>query len=79
MPDYVPIDCGVHDRLESLAVRQTPVAVVWRGDTGGARRATARITDMFARDAADWVTLSTGETVRADRLVTVDGVAVRPA
>ena len=75
-PAYVPIACGAHDRLESLAVQNAPVAVVWRDETGDARHVTATITDVFARDAADWITLSTGETVRADRLVAVDGVPV---
>lgn len=84
MPDdtpraYVPIDCGIHDRLESFAVQRASVAVVWRDETGDARHVTATITDVFARDGADWVTLSTGETVRADRLVAVDGLAVGPA
>ena len=74
MTDYAPIACGVHDRLEHWAVRGEPVAVVWR--EGDAERVVeARIVDVVARDGADWVVLGTGETVRADRLVSVDGVA----
>lgn len=77
-PDYVPIACGVHDRLESWAVRRTPVEVVW---TEGAetRRTTAVIADVLARDGADWIVLATGDSIRADRLVTVGGVAVVPS
>ena len=75
MPDYTPIACSVHDRLESWAVRRTPVAVVWR-DGDAERAATTTIADVFAKAGADWVRLATGETVRADRLVTVGGVAV---
>ena len=75
--DYAPIACGVHDRLESYAVRRTPVDVVWRDGTE-TRRQRALVADVFARDGADWVALSTGETVRADRLVSVDGVPVGP-
>ena len=37
------------------------------------------IADVLARDGADGVVLSTGETVRADRLVTVGGVDVARA
>ena len=73
MTDYVPVACALHDRLEDWAVRGTPVEVVWR-DAGGEHRLDARIADVFARDGADWVALSTGETVRADRLVRVGGV-----
>ena len=74
---YVPVACAVHDRLESWAVRQTPVEVVWR-DGDGERRAQTRIADVFARDGADWVALEAGPTVRADRLVSVGGVTVSP-
>ena len=70
--DYVPIACGFHDRLEHHAVRADTVEVVWReGDAE--HRATARLDDVFARDGADWVRLSSGETVRADALVSVAG------
>ncbi len=80
MPDarpYTPIDCGVHDRLESWSVRRETVEVVWR-DGADTHRQLAVIADVVARDGADWVVLSTGETVRADRLVSVGGVAVAP-
>ena len=75
MPDYTPIACSVHDRLESWAVRRTTVAVVWR-DGDAERTAETTIADVFARGGADWVRLGTGAEVRADRLVTVGGVAV---
>ena len=77
-PDYAPIDCAVHDRLESWAVRGAVVPVVWRG-ADGERRAETTISDVYARDGADWVRLGTGEVVRADRLVSVGGVAVAAA
>ena len=73
MTDYVPVACGFHDRLEDWAVRGRSVEVVWR-DGGEERRTEARIADVTARDGADWVVLSTGETIRADRLVRVGGV-----
>ena len=77
-PDYTPIACEFHDRLESWAVRRQPVEVVWKeGETE--RRATTAITDVFARDSADWVRLGTGDVVRADALVTVDGIALPDA
>lgn len=75
---YVPIDCGVHDRLEHWAVRRTPVEVVWQ-DGAAERRASTTVDDVFARGGADWVRLGTGLEVRADRLVRVGGVAVTAA
>lgn len=74
---YVPIACGVHDRLESWAVRRMSVEVVWV-EGADTRRQRAVIADVVARDGADWVVLATGETIRADRLVTVGGVEVTP-
>ncbi len=73
--DYTPIACMMHDRLESWAVRRTTVAVVWR-EGGVEHAATTTVDDVFARGGADWVRLGTGPEVRADRLVSVGGVAV---
>lgn len=75
---YIPIDCGVHDRLEHWAVRHETVEVVWR-DGAEEHTAHTRIVDVFAREGADWVRLGTGAEVRADRLARVGGVAVTPA
>ena len=74
MPDYTPIACAFHDRLESWAVRQAPVEVVWR-DAEAEHAATTQIADVYARGGADWVRLGTGAEVRADQLVSVGGVA----
>lgn len=75
MPDYTPIACAFHDRLESWAVRRETVEVVWR-DAEAEDTAVTQIADVFARDGADWVRLGTGAEVRADRLVSVGGVAM---
>ena len=72
---YTPIACSFHDRLEDAAVRQRPVRLVWT-DPQGERVAETTVADVFARGGADWVRLGTGETVRADRLVSLDGHAL---
>ncbi len=74
-PDYTPIACAAHDRLESWAVRRETVAVVWR-DGDGEHTAATTIDDVFARGGADWVRLGTGAEVRADRLARVGGVPI---
>ena len=74
---YTPIACGFHDRLEHWAVRREPVEVLWRTPEAE-RTARTTIDDVFARDGADWVRLGTGETVRADALISVDGVPLVP-
>ena len=75
MPDYTPIACAFHDRLESWAVRRATVEIVWR-DAEAEHAATTQIADVYARGGADWVRLGTGAEVRADRLVSVGGVVV---
>ena len=78
MTDYTPIACGFHDRLESWAVRREAVEVLWRApEAEHAARTT--IEDVFAKDGADWVRLGTGETVRADALISVGGVSLAKA
>lgn len=74
MTDYTPIACAVHDRLEHWAVRGASVEVVW-SDAEAERRSTDRIADVFAREGADWVRLGDGTEIRADRLVSVGGIA----
>lgn len=76
--DYTPVACGVHDRFEHHAVRGDAVEVVWR-DGDQERAATTTIADVYAEAGADWVRLGTGAVVRADRLVSVGGVAVTTA
>lgn len=79
MPEtYTPIACAFHDCLEHWAVRGDRVEVVWR-DAAVEHRRTDRVADVFARDGADWVRLGDGTEVRADRLVSVGGVALGPA
>lgn len=69
---YIPIDCGFHDRLEDFAVRRKTVDIAF--DAG---RITGIITDVYARDGADWMTVQPARspddtlTIRLDRLARV--------
>lgn len=77
--EYVPISCGFHDRLEDFAVRRTVVPVVAVRADGSTLEFDAVITDVFARDGADWATFapvqdSNHVTVRLDRIQSVDGI-----
>lgn len=72
---YTPIACGFHDRLEHWAIRQDIVTVVWM-ENDKQRSAEDRITDVFAESGADYIKLGSGETIRLDFLVSVDGIDV---
>ena len=71
---YQPISCEFHDVLESLATTAHRAPVVYVGDDGARHEVSAVITDLFGRDGVEFMVLDSGETVRLDRLVTVDGV-----
>lgn len=71
---YQPISCDFHDVLESLAVQARPAAVVYLDEDGTRHTVSEVIADLFGRDGVEYVRLGTGETIRLDRLVTVNGV-----
>ncbi|MEX1181703.1 MAG: hypothetical protein WEF86_00605 [Gemmatimonadota bacterium] len=72
---YHPIDCSIHDRLESAATLRRPVAIAFRSADGEVIEVEARIIDVFARDGVEYLKLEQGREIRLDDLHTVDGVA----
>lgn len=73
MSDYQPISCEFHDVLESLATTRQAAEVEYRDTDGSLRNVRAVIRDVYVRDHAEYLVLSSGETLRLDRLVAVNG------
>lgn len=71
---YVPISCEFHDTLEDLATLRQRTVISYHGDDGAAQERTAVIKDVYARDGAEYIALDSGELVRLDRLIEVNGV-----
>ena len=71
---YQPISCEFHDVLESLATKARRAPVVYLGDDGTPHEVSAVIADLFGRDGIEYMTLDSGESIRLDRIVMVDGV-----
>ena len=73
MPDeaYQPISCDFHDLLEVHATKRQPTQLQFRDAGGQLQTRDAVITDVFANNGADYLTLSTGETLRLDQLIEV--------
>ena len=71
---YHPISCDFHDRLEAHATTRKPARIVFRDADGAVQLLSAAITDVYAKDGADYLTTSTGDTLRLDQLIEVDGV-----
>jgi Rho-binding antiterminator len=78
-PNYAPIACSAHDRLEAAATLGRPLTIVYDGLDGRYEIREARITDLESRDGAEFATLSTGQRIRLDRIVEIEGVSVRSA
>lgn len=70
---YLPINCEFHDLLESLATTQKTAQISFRDGEGVEQHRTAAVADVYARDGAEYLLLSTDETLRLDQLVQVDG------
>jgi Rho-binding antiterminator len=72
-PDYIPISCEFHDRLEDLATLRRLTRIRYRDSEGVLQQRDATIADVYSRAGAEYVSLSSGETLRLDQLVEVDG------
>lgn len=70
---YHPINCEFHDLLEDLATLRKPAQISFRDEGGVTQHRDAVITDVFARAGAEYLSLTTGETLRLDQLVDVSG------
>ncbi|HEY1090927.1 MAG TPA: hypothetical protein VGE47_07545 [Burkholderiaceae bacterium] len=74
---YQPISCELHDLLEARATARQPVPLRFVDADGTVQLRSAGIADVFAREGAEYLVLSTGENLRLDRLVEVDGISFR--
>lgn len=72
---YIPISCSYYDRLEAWAVRQESVKIQFRDLTEKKiLEAEGIIVDLLSRDQVEYLVLESGDTIRLDHLITVNGV-----
>lgn len=50
-----------------------PVRIGIRNETGVIQHCTATITDLYAQNGAEYMSISTGDTVRLDQIEEIDG------
>ena len=76
MPDtpYTPIDCSLHDRLESAATLRLPVQIIYHDPDGRRHEINGRLVDVFAKDGEEFVKTGDNVLIRLDRLISVEGV-----
>jgi Rho-binding antiterminator len=70
---YTPINCEFHDLLESLATLRKRTHIVFRNDEGATEQRDATIVDIRVREGAEFVELDSGDSLRLDHLIEVDG------
>lgn len=72
--EYQPIDCGLHDRLEDVAIRHASSRLRYRDANGSEIESDEVIDDVFARDGVEYVRTRSGLEIRLDDIVALDGV-----
>jgi Rho-binding antiterminator len=71
---YIPINCEFHDRLEDLATLRKPAVIHYLDENQATQQVEAVIKDVFSREGEEFIALNTGDLIRLDRLIEVDGV-----
>lgn len=78
MIPYTPPSCRLYDHLEASSMRRKRSVVVFRDHKGQEVSLETTIADLFSKDGADWARLATGDVLRLDQLVSVDGIPSQP-
>ena len=71
---YQPIDCSLHDLLESTVTTRKKVSVVYKDEHGTLRESTSTLKDVYSRSGEEFLVFESGGVIRLDALVSVDGV-----
>jgi Rho-binding antiterminator len=71
-PEYVPISCMAHERLEFAVLRRQRLRLRLRGEGGEERQLIVLPTDVVTRDRAEWLSYRTEEGERG--VVRLDGI-----
>lgn len=73
--NYQPIDCNFYDNFEAAIVRRRPVDLEYLDANGERVLSNTRLRDLKTHRTEEFVQLASGEWLRLDRIVSVDGVA----
>ena len=76
MTNYKPIDCSLHDRLESVATLRQTVQLVYESPRG-TTTLEDRIVDVFSKNDEEFIRLASGQTIRLDHILRLDDIDFR--
>lgn len=74
--EYQPIDCSFYDELEARATLRRLCQIAYRDGNGALQHAEGIIQDLFIREKTEYLLLNTGQAIRLDWLISVDGLHV---
>ena len=73
---YIPIDCGFYDRIEAAIVQRKTVQLEYRNTEGHNALAETKLQDTQTREGEEFLILPSGERIRMDHILSLDGVPV---
>ena len=73
MKDYKPINCSFYDELEAAATLKKYIRIQYLSTLQEMLTIDAVIKDLFIKEGAEYMQLNTGEEIRLDRIVSIDG------
>jgi len=73
---YTPIACSFYDRIEEAIVLRKTAKLIYQTEEGTEIEAETRLKDTRTKDDAEFVVLPSGEEVRMDRIMSLDGEAL---
>jgi len=76
-PKYQPINCHFYDELELLAIRQQSCLIQYHNEVEKVIEITAIILDFKIIEQAEFMILKSGDKIRLDKLVSVDGKVLK--
>lgn len=73
---YIPIDCNFYDRIEAAIVQRRTVLLEYLGAKGHLLSTETRLKDTQTKNGEEFLILPSGERIRMDRIISLDGVTV---
>jgi Rho-binding antiterminator len=69
---YIPINCDVHDELESLATLRQECVILYHDSNHQEVIVKGRIEDVFSSEKEEYLRLSDGTIIRLDELIRIN-------
>jgi len=70
---YIPLACGLYDRLESVSVLRKVCEIKYFTEGGETLTVTQKIIDIKSENKTEYLVLEDKTAIRLDRIISVDG------